>query len=206
MTKSHVWECYLVTKLIKLRTLFMNISIISVRNLQKIFATIALFTMVFSPFANVPFAEAAASANLDQGKNGGVGAAPISPVDWVNGNVNGNQGHYVEGQSVPYRMVMTGLNAGVPNTLVIAFDVKQSSKFAIDYITSDNRISETVSPCNGTGICTDGDLTPDNTFDIPAPAYTGVAGAVTPTTVANSFNAVDGICTMVFGRITAKKT
>lgn len=36
----------------------MNISVFSVRNLQKLFAAIALFAMVFSPFANVQFATA----------------------------------------------------------------------------------------------------------------------------------------------------
>src|SRR6187200_744145 len=61
-----------------------------------------------------PNAKAASSANLDQGQNG-TPSAPISPVEWVNGNVNASKAHYVEGYSVSYRAVITGLSTGAHN-------------------------------------------------------------------------------------------
>ena len=169
----------------------MNKLIISVRNLQKIFATIALFAMVFSPFANVQLAKAApqgggASADLDQAENGGVGNTPINPVDWVNGNVNQSKGHYSEGESIPYRMLLEGLTVGVPATLIIGFDVKKSNKFAIDYITSNNRIAETVDPCDDIPAVCSG--APSHTLAIPAPAYSGNINGFGAADVLSSFN------------------
>lgn len=90
------------------------------------------------------------SYNLDQGKNGGnVGVNPISPVEWVNGNLNENQAHYQEGQSVAYRVILSDLPTGVDNTVKIEWDIRQSSQNAIDYITGPQRIAETVDPTTG---------------------------------------------------------
>ncbi len=162
---------------------------------QKAFAILAIFALVLMPMINVNYAEAAASADLSQAENGKA-SAPKNPVEWVNGNVNEAKGHYTEGESIPYRMEIDGLVAGVQSELVIGFDViksqGQTSKFAIDYITSDDRISETVSPCDGSGICTNGDLTPDSTFNIPSPNYIGALNGYDSTDVLNSFNELVG--------------
>lgn len=58
----------------------MNISILSVSNLQKIFTAIAVFAMVFSPYTNVQFASAHHSP---------YGSTPITTVDICHNN-NGN--------------------------------------------------------------------------------------------------------------------
>jgi hypothetical protein len=131
-----------------------------------------------------------ASADLSQAENGGVGDPVISPVDWVNGNVNEQKGHYAEGESIPYRMSIDGLTPNVQSTLVIGFDVIKSQgtdkKFAIDYITSNNRISETVDPCSDIpAICSGA---PDHTLPIPAPGYTGSINGYGATDVLDSFN------------------
>ncbi|HCY42787.1 MAG TPA: hypothetical protein DHV48_15800 [Prolixibacteraceae bacterium] len=75
------------------------------------------------------------SANLDQARNGSA-TSPISPVNWVNGNVNAQQAHMVEGYSVPYRVIMQGLTAGVPVELDLEYDTRHSGANAIDFITS----------------------------------------------------------------------
>src|SRR6476659_8626637 len=121
------------------------------------------------------------SADLDQVRNGGVGCdltVPNScndPADWVNGNAGASNAHYQEGQSIPYRLVMTDLPAG-NHAVVIQWDVKHSSANAIDFITHYQRINESVQPCGSSNHpedivpgCNPGGFT---SFDIPAP--TGV--------------------------------
>ncbi|MEO8350061.1 MAG: hypothetical protein ABI610_14230, partial [Acidobacteriota bacterium] len=105
----------------------------------------------------------AASADIDQCANGGVGDPPelCTGGNWVNGNLGSSKAHYFEGDSVPYRMVMTGLSPGT-HTLTIEWDTTQSGKHALDYLTTWDR---TVSgdPCSGVSGC--GGV-PD-TFPIP---------------------------------------
>ncbi len=48
-------------------------------------------------------------ANLDQIRNGRADS-PITPGKWANGNAGSSNAHYVEGFSVPYRVVMTGFD------------------------------------------------------------------------------------------------
>ena len=53
------------------------------------------------------------AANLDQVRNGPA-SSPYDPIQWVNGNLNPQHSHYVEGWSVPYRTVMTDLPLDTP--------------------------------------------------------------------------------------------
>jgi hypothetical protein len=88
-----------------------------------------------------------ASGNLDQVRNG-TAAAPIDPPDWVNGNAGASNAHYREGESIPYRLYLTGLSVGA-HTVFIEWDTRHSSVNAIDYITYYDRIGETVNPLLG---------------------------------------------------------
>lgn len=73
--------------------------------------------------------------NLDQGRNGQA-ASPVTPVEWVNGNLNSSQSHYLEGYSIPYRVVMTDLPTdGTEIVLTLAYDVTHGGKHAIDFLT-----------------------------------------------------------------------
>src|SRR6266581_8552601 len=85
--------------------------------------------------------------NLDQASNGGIGKTPVNPVGWENGNQNGQKAHYNEGESIPYRARVTGLTAGQTYRATFGYDITHSSKHAIDYITSNQRIAEIVNPC-----------------------------------------------------------
>ncbi|EMR04099.1 immunoglobulin domain-containing protein [Cesiribacter andamanensis] len=100
------------------------------------------------------------AANLDQVRNGKYDN-PVSPGNFQNGNLGFQNAHFIEGYSVPYRAVMTGLTPGVPVSLEIGFDIKHSGKHALDYITSYDRLEphiffghdpETIDPTVGTGV------------------------------------------------------
>ncbi|HSH15779.1 MAG TPA: hypothetical protein VLD18_07085, partial [Verrucomicrobiae bacterium] len=100
----------------------------------------------------------AGSVDLWQARNG-TATAPASPVVWVKGNASPANSHYVESQSIPYRLVLTGLAPGSHN-VILEWDVRQNGKFAIDYLTHYQRLqphdlypshaaAETVDPLDG---------------------------------------------------------
>src|SRR5678815_4313425 len=80
---------------------------------------------------------AAASANLNQARNG-TDALPTNPVNWVNGSLSGSQAHYIEGMSTPYQCVMTGITVASQVSLIIEYDIRNSSQNAFDYLTQYN--------------------------------------------------------------------
>ncbi|SHN31880.1 hypothetical protein, partial [Chitinophaga sp. CF418] len=136
----------------------------------------------------------AQSANLDQGSNDKA-TTPLNPVSWINGNLNANMAHFLEGYSVPYRAVLEGLVVNQTYTLVIGFDVRNSSKHALDYLTHFQRLSphnvfshgqETVNPLLSAPQPASYFTTTD-VFTIPAPSSTGSPVAGQPAT---SFNAL----------------
>ena len=104
------------------------------------------------------------AGDLDQCANGGVGDPPIQCTGsaWQNGNLNGNQAHYREDDSVPYRIRLSNIATSGTHTLVIEWDTTQSGKHAIDYLTSFDRTETTAAPCSGVAGC--GSPT---TFSIP---------------------------------------
>jgi len=93
---------------------------------------------------NQQAAAAGPSVTIEQCQNGGVGDTPERCVNlgggnnnWVTGNVNGQKAHWAEGDSLPYRAILNGLNPGV-NTVTFSFDTAKSSELehAIDYLAS----------------------------------------------------------------------
>src|SRR5207244_7072383 len=110
-----------------------------------------------------------AGASLDQWGNG-----PFSTPSgsWQNGDLNANNSHYREGNSVPFRTTMTGVSTSGTHTLDIQYDTVVSGKHAYDYLTSFDR-TEPATPCSGISPCTFG-----NNFPIPLDP-TAAAGGVT---------------------------
>ena len=168
--------------------------------LKAVLAFVALHIGIVGSFA-------AASADIDQAENG-TPASPISPVDWVNGNVNSSKAHYVEGYSVAYRIVVTGVSTGAHN-LKFEWDIRNSGKAGIDYITHFNRLephnqfpgghttAEVINPIIGiAGIF----LT--NTFPIPAPSSAGSQTPGQPTASFNALPAGERLMTIYNGTIT----
>jgi hypothetical protein len=158
-----------------------------------------LFLILFgSFFVGNTYAQ---SINLDQAENGGVGGPPVSPTTWTNGNLNANNSHYAEGQSVAYRVVLSGLSL-TTHTLDIEWDIRVGGKNALDYITSFQRISETVNPAAGYTV-----LSGPNDFSIanpPVSTTTGTVGNLSqPTTSFNLLPASERKFTIYNGNITS---
>ena len=107
----------------------------------------------------------ATAANLDQCRNGAA-EAPVNCNDgstpggqgWVNGNAGKENSHFVEGYSIPYRARMTELPVGQTITMTLGYDIRNSGKNAIDFLTHYQRLqphaafghpTEIVSPLSG---------------------------------------------------------
>ncbi len=133
----------------------------------------------------------AQACQFQQGQNGGVNAAVISPIDFARGNVNGSKAHYVEGNSIPYRIEFTTLSANTQYRALISFDVKKQTKHAMDFITGFQNLKysttdppEQVNPIKGTGLDGVGGIVV-NTFPIPNPTFS--TDASYNTTATNAF-------------------
>ncbi|MCI0692975.1 SprB repeat-containing protein, partial [candidate division KSB1 bacterium] len=148
------------------------------------------------------------AGDLDQGKNE-TPAAFVDPVQWVNGNLNDNQAHYLEGMSIPYRLVLTNLSIG-SHTVNIEWDTRDQSKAAIDYITHFQRLephsqflpahsAEIVDPLLGLGLGSP----PLSTFPIPTPSTNGTLVAGQPATSFNALPAGERVMTIYNGTITS---
>src|SRR5262249_15648665 len=80
--------------------------------------------------ATTTIAVANIAGNIDQGSNGRA-SAPTNPVDWVNGDLNPQNTHLVEGYSVPYRVVVTGLTNGTNYEIVLGMDTRDQGLAAL---------------------------------------------------------------------------
>src|SRR5437762_13208896 len=93
---------------------------------RRTFAILAatLFVMASMVFARQVALGALAKGSLDQCGNGPLSAkTDCNPLSWQNGNLNGNQAHYFEGDSVPYRLTFLNLATGAtPHTVTIQWD------------------------------------------------------------------------------------
>ncbi|SHN46112.1 hypothetical protein [Chitinophaga sp. CF418] len=139
----------------------------------------------------------AQSANLDQGANEKA-SAPVSPVDWINGNLNAQQAHFLEGYSVPYRAILQDLVVDQVYTLVIGFDLRDGGKQALDYITHFQRLephnafghaAETVDPLLNISGFPPSYFTTTDVYAIPTPS---AAGSPVPGQPVTSFTALPG--------------
>lgn len=162
------------------------------------------------------------AANLDQIRNGP--ANNPSKNFWddfdnpmhVNGNAGASNAHYVEGHSISYRSLITGVTASLQYEYVIEYDTKHSGRMAIDYLTHFQRLlphqqfghaAEVINP----RIMEIGNvefimpIVDSNTFPIPAPfqppANTPVAGM--PQNSFNALSANDKLFTIYNGVITS---
>ena len=167
----------------------------------KIFSMIFIFLAMLGwsdTFAQVRSTRSVAAppaANLDQIRNGRV-EAPVNPGAWVNGNIGGSTAHFVEGHSIPYRVVMTSMPIGQTVVLEIEYDIKHSGKHAIDFITNYNNIephqsvfghaAEDIYPTLGYTSLWPAGSSPTDEADIPSPTSVASPVAGEPT---NTFNA-----------------
>ncbi len=125
------------------------------RRLFVVLATLAV--AAFAMLANASGAMAVEQGDLDQCGNGTL-AAPEQCINsaWVNGNLGASKAHYLEGDSVPYRLKLTNLIPGTVYTAEIEWDTTKGGKHALDYITSFDRTETDADPCTGVlaaGLC-----------------------------------------------------
>ena len=166
--------------------------------------------------ASTTFTDANPAGDLDQCANGGVGDPPVpcSGSAWQNGNLNANQAHYLEGQSVPYRLRMENLATGpTAHTVTIEWDTTQSGKHAIDYLTSFDRTEPQPgnNPCSAvppaTGNIPNCNTAVFGTFAIPVDAnvtkgQNGVDDPPPGPTGGDDITQVAGVFTLYGGTIT----
>jgi hypothetical protein len=94
--------------------------------------TVVLLTSLFV----IPTVFAKIGVNLDQFQNGkpvGTGA------NWANGSINAQNSAYNEGNSVPYRYFVTGVEAASSHFFTIQMEYSKGGKAAFDYPTSFDR-------------------------------------------------------------------
>ncbi len=141
-----------------------------------------------TPIASVTFTDGNhapnPSADLDQWGN-------EAPIGWQNGNLNGNQADYFEGDSVAYRMKLDNLSLS-PHTLTIGWDTTKGGKHALDYLTSYDR-TETTDPCSGVAGCSG----PASTFTIPADPNISADSNWSGSQIAGNFSLFGGTITGV---------
>jgi len=124
------------------------------------------------------------SADLDQWGN-------EAPIGWQNGNLNGNQADYFEGDSVAYRMKFDNLSLS-SHTVTIGWDTTKSGKHALDYLTNYDQ-TETTDPCSGISGCTG----PASAFPIPADLNISTDSNWTGSQIPGNFSLFGGTITGV---------
>ncbi|MGH7735772.1 MAG: hypothetical protein ACREOE_19275, partial [Gemmatimonadales bacterium] len=137
-----------------------------------------------------PASAASESASLDQCQDGTVRPIPnnqctsADPADWINGDLNANKAVYREGDTVPFRAILTNLTggAGSSHSATIQYQTTKGGHHAYDYLTTLNNTVPAPDPCAGlpNGVtCPSG--TPDTSGNFPADPN------VTPTSVPNPY-------------------
>jgi large repetitive protein len=170
------------------------------RKLDRLIAVLAALGVLIALAVAAPAAFAKdASADLDQCANGAITAMAIcAGSQWQNGNLNGNQAHYFEGDSVPYRLKLQDLAPDTSYIVTIEWDTTKSGKHALDYLTSYDR-TETTGPAdvadfhlNQNDACSDylgaGCLGAPSTLAIPTdPNVVGASGQHPSSQIAGNF-------------------
>src|SRR5690349_13631225 len=143
----------------------------------------------------------AAGANLDQCANGDFASTntdcphgTATDGDWQNGDLNANNSHFREGDSVPFRIVFSGLSGS--NSVTIHWQATNSpAQHAYDYLTTWNRTVTSANPCDGVSGCVLG--SPSSTSAIPAdPTLAAICG-FTGSQIAGVFTMWGGTITNV---------
>jgi uncharacterized repeat protein (TIGR01451 family) len=115
--------------------------------------------------------------NIDQCANGAAGSPSSCPPGWQNGDLNGSNSFYREGDSVPFRVILTKLAPG-SHALVIQYDTLQSGKHAYDYLTRYDRTVGGLDACDGVSGCSgsgasSGTIPLSDNPSVPSPFVSG---------------------------------
>ena len=140
----------------------------------ELISAVALFAAILVGFALVtrnasgvakPSIEIEQCANLDSSCDSS------SPSNWQKGNLGQSNSLYFEGQSVPYRSVLSGLSIGQTYVVRLEWDTTEGGKHALDYLTSFDRTEPGADPC-AIALCSG----PSDTIGIPLDPNVSSAG------------------------------
>lgn len=109
----------------------------------------------------------AQKANLQQCANGGATAPrQCTGSAWTGAAITRKSGHYAEGDTVPFRLVISGLVPGNTYTTSIQWDTTDGGVHAYDYLDSfdPNPLQPAVDACSGVPGCS----SPTSSYPIPA--------------------------------------
>jgi hypothetical protein len=122
--------------------------------------------------ATTTFTDGSPAANLDDCQNGTIDspescntANATNQGNWTNGDLNAGKAHYLEGDSVPFRMRLSDLDTSFQHSITIDWDTTKGGKHAFDYLTSFDRTVTDADPCVDVSPCsgrTDFTVTPDD--------------------------------------------
>lgn len=143
---------------------------------HEIIAAIVLAVgVVFGSFLVTRGVEGASKPSLDieQCANLAGTCDASTPSNWQKGNLGQSNSMYLEGQSVPYRSVITGLTPAETYALRIEWDSTESGKHALDFLTSFDRTESGADPC-AVALCTGG----GETLGVPLDPHVSDAGVV----------------------------
>jgi hypothetical protein len=122
--------------------------------------------------ATTTFTDGNPAANLDDCQNGTIDSPEscnndnaTNQANWANGDLNAGKAHYLEGDSVPFRMRLSSLDTSGPHSITVDWDTTKGGKHAFDYLTSFNRTVTDADPCVDVSPCstsTDFTVTPDD--------------------------------------------
>jgi hypothetical protein len=123
--------------------------------MRRLTAALTFSVMAACSFATSVAAQGNPAANIDDCANGPVSAPSGCALasSWGNGNLNASKAHYLEGDSVPFRLLFTNLSTSGSHQITIAWDTTKDGLHAFDYLTSFNRTETTTNPCVGVAGC-----------------------------------------------------
>jgi hypothetical protein len=139
---------------------------------------LVVLTLAFAVSAQIT--EPTPNPSLNQHCANGDFGVSLQPCTYQNGNLNGQNSQWSEGEFVPMRVVYSDLIIGETYQLKISYDttVGNDGKHAYDYLgtyTSTQSVAEGNDPCAGVAGCAIGD--PDNdTYAIPIDPNVTAAG------------------------------
>ncbi len=138
-------------------------------NLKSLSVTLLMLLAIIASTAIIITAQKAApqaNPNLDQCANGAAPAPrqPCAGTNWLSGDLVPSNAQFNEGESVPYRLVYSGVT-GTTSSITIEWDTTKSGRHAFDYLTTYNRTDVAGNdPCSGVAGCS---LASNTTYPIP---------------------------------------
>jgi hypothetical protein len=120
--------------------------------------------------------------NIEQCANGPVTAPILCNVASANdgytrGNLVASKSHYLEGDSVPIRILLEGITTGTSYTITVGYDYTKGGLYATDYLTSFDRTEMRPgnNPCVGVTACGAEQLFPITPDPQVAAGYDGIS-------------------------------